>query len=71
MRIAEDSGFLQNTLNVKEYIPVYSIVNSLVENTDVNRVQISINGANDGLLKDIFPLNRLFEQNQDYIAAEE
>lgn len=66
-----DSGFLQNTLNVKEYIPVYSIVNSLVENTDVNRVQISINGANDGLLKDIFPLNRLFEQNQDYIAAEE
>lgn len=66
-----DSSFLKNSLNVKEYIPVYSIVNSLVENTDVNRVQILVNGASDGLLKEVFPLNRLFEQNMDYIMKEE
>ena len=66
-----DSSFLKNSLNVKEYIPVYSIVNSLVENTDVNRVQILVNGASDSLLKEVFPLNRLFEQNMDYIMKEE
>ncbi len=66
-----DDGFLKNTFSVKEYIPVYSIVNSLVENTGVNRVQISVNGSNDGLLKEVFPLNQMFEQNLDCIVTEE
>lgn len=66
-----DDSFLKNTLSVKEYIPVYSIVNSLVENTGVNRVQISVNGSNDSLLKEVFPLNQMFEQNLDCIVAEE
>lgn len=66
-----DDSFLKNTLSVKEYIPVYSIVNSLVENTGVNRVQISVNGSNDSLLKEVFPLNQMFEQNLDCIVTEE
>lgn len=66
-----DDSFFKNTLSVKEYIPVYSIVNSLVENTGVNRVQISVNGSNDSLLKEVFPLNQMFEQNLDCIVAEE
>ena len=39
-----DEGFLGTGYNVIESIPVYSIVNSLIENTDAQKVQISING---------------------------
>ena len=34
-----DSAFLNNSLEVREYIPIYSIVNSLSELPTVSRVQ--------------------------------
>lgn len=42
-----DSAFLNNSLEVREYIPIYSIVNSLSELPTVSRVQIRINGSQD------------------------
>jgi len=65
-----DAAFLSNSLEVKEYIPIYSIVNSLSELTSVNRVQISVNGSKDGAFRDAIPLNTLFERNLDYIGGE-
>lgn len=65
-----DAAFLNNSLEVKEYIPIYSIVNSLSELTSVNRVQISVNGSKDGSFREAIPLNTMFERNLDYIGGE-
>lgn len=63
-----DGAFLNNSLEVKDYIPVYSIVNSLSELSSVNRVQISINGAQNVKFRDSIELNTMFERNLDYIG---
>jgi len=66
-----DSSFLNSSLDVKEYIPIYSIVNSLSELSTVNKVQISVNGSQDVMYRDTIPLNQLFERNLDYIGGNE
>lgn len=58
-----DSTFLNNTLEVNEYIPIYSIVNSLSEISSVSKVQITINGSQDVMFRDIVSLNTQFERN--------
>lgn len=65
-----DGAFLSNPLEVKEYIPIYSIVNSLSEQASVNRVQITVNGVQDVSFRDSLSLNTMFERNLDYIAAQ-
>lgn len=66
-----DTAFLSNSLEVNEYIPIYSIVNSLSELSSVNRVQITINGKQDEKFRDSVSLNTLFERNLDYIGGTE
>ena len=66
-----DSSFLNNSLDVKEYIPVYSIVNSLAAVSSVNKVQIAVNGSQDVMFRDSISLNQLFERNLDYNAENE
>lgn len=61
-----DSSFLNNTLEVKEYIPIYSIVNSLSAMSSINKVQITINGSQEVSFRDSISLNQLFERNLDY-----
>ena len=63
-----DSTFLNNTLEVKEYIPIYSIVNSLATVTSINKVQITVNGSQEFMFRDSISLNQLFERNLDYNA---
>ena len=65
-----DSTFLSNPLEVKEYIPIYSIVNSLSEQALVNRVQITVGGVQDVSFRDSVSLNTMFERNLDYIAGQ-
>ncbi len=62
-----DQAFLNNSLNVKEYIPIYSVVNSLAETGSVSRVQFAVNGSQDVMFKDIVSLKTLFEQNLEYV----
>ncbi len=64
-----DAAFLNSTLEVKEYIPIYSIVNSLSELSTVSRVQIRINGSEDAVFRDLIPLNNVFVRNYDYIVG--
>ena len=66
-----DASFLNNSLDVKEYIPVYSIVNSLAAVSSVNKVQIAVNGSQDVMFRDSISLNQLFERNLDYNAENE
>lgn len=58
-----DATFLNNTLEVKEYIPIYSIVNSLSESSTVSKVQITINGSQNVMFRDVISLNTQFERN--------
>ena len=62
-----DSAFANTTLAVNEYIPIYSIVDSLSEMTTVTRVQIMINGSQDVMFRDVVSLNTTFERSQNYI----
>lgn len=64
-----DAAFLNSSLEVAAYIPIYSIVNSLSELSTVSRVQIRINGSQDGLFREQIPLNTVFERNYDYLEG--
>ena len=64
-----DAAFMNNALEVEAYIPIYSIVNSLSELSTVSRVQIRINGSQDGVFRETIPLSTMFERNYDYIVG--
>lgn len=65
-----DSTFLNMKLDSNEYIPIYSIVDSLCEVTTVTKVRIMVNGSQDVMFKDVISLNVTFERNDDYIEKQ-
>lgn len=62
-----DSGFQTNTINVSASVPIYSIVNSLIEIPSITKVQISINGDNTVLFWDSVKLDMPFERNSEIV----
>lgn len=62
-----DSELLTQVGNVTAEVTVYSIVNSLTILPDVDRVQISVDGSSDILLREMINLNAVFERNRDLI----
>lgn len=62
-----DDGFLEAGYNVTESIPVYSIVNSLIENTSAKKVQISINGETSRVYRKSITFDTIFEFNKELI----
>lgn len=64
-----DEGFLTQTYNVSSDVAIYSIVNSLTELTNVNKVQISINGSTEILYRESVNLTTVFERNLDLITV--
>jgi len=66
-----DASFLNNQLEVKDYIPIYSIVNSLSELSSVNQVQITVNGEPDVTFRETISLKEPFGRNLDYIGGME
>ena len=65
-----DSAFLNMKLESNEYVPIYSIVDSLCEVTTVTKVRILVNGSLDVMFKDVISLNTAFERNDEYIGKE-
>ena len=66
-----DSAFEASALaDVNNYIPVYSVVNSLAELTGVRKVQISVDGSSSSKFKDSIPLNEPLDRNLDYVEAQ-
>lgn len=49
--------------NVTSDVTIYSIANSLVELSNVNKVQISIDGKKDIKFRDKYNLTTIFERN--------
>lgn len=63
-----DETFLTQVYTVTPEVVIYSITNSLVELTSVNKVQISINGQTDVVFRETFNLANLYERNLDLIG---
>ncbi len=63
---------LDKTLNVKESVTIYSIVNSLVELPTINKVQFTINGEKRKTFRDgSIAFDEPFERNLDVVGNEE
>lgn len=62
-----DETFLTQIYNVSSDVTIYSIVNSLVEISNVNKVQISINGKTDMMYRENVSLTTIFERDLDLV----
>ncbi len=64
-----DEGFLGPNYEIDGGVVLYSIVNSLAELPNVNKVQISVNGDTSITFREQFPLSTVYERNLDYKAV--
>ena len=62
--------FLTTRSDVLPEVTVYSIVNSLVELNNINKVQISVEGNNAVIFRDTIDLAVLFERNLDVLKTD-
>ncbi len=62
-----DAGFLETGYNVTESIPIYSVVNSLIRNTDAQKVQISIDGETNRIFRESISFDTIFERNEELV----
>lgn len=63
-------SFRNQNAEVNEEIVLYSIVNSLTELPNVNKVQISINGSTDGDLRYFYELSKMYQRNLEYLKED-
>lgn len=66
-----DSTFLTGEYDVLPEVTIYSIVNSLVDGTDAELVQITINGESNAKYMDKIDLSQPLKENRELIAVEE
>lgn len=66
-----DSTFLTGAYDVLPEVTIYSIVNSLVEGTEAQKVQITINGESNATYMEAVDLSQPLEENTELVAAEE
>lgn len=57
--------FIDGALPIDAEIPIYSIVNSLIDAGNVEQVQISVNGDTSLIFKDKIDMNQLFQENHE------
>lgn len=62
-----DEGFLSQSYTVPPELVIGSIVNTLTENQDVQKVQISVNGEKNIRFQDSIDLSRPLERNTDMV----
>jgi germination protein M len=67
--LSED--FLSQPYNVNSEVTIYSITNSLVELSNVNKVQISVNGETNISYRENIKLSTVFERNLDLLDTDE
>lgn len=58
-----DDTFVSGALALPDELIIYSLVNSLVEGSGVERVQISVNGETNVSFRNAVDLNQFFEEN--------
>ncbi len=62
-------NFLNQPSTASAEVTIYSITNSLVELSNVNKVQISIGGETNMIYREKFNLSDLFERNLDLLVT--
>ena len=65
-----NEGFLNQDYEINEQIVIYSIVNSLAELPNVNKVQIAVNGDSNLFYREEYDLGRIYERNLDCIEQD-
>lgn len=65
------SNFLTNIYNQKPEVTVYSIVNSIIENAKVLKVQILIEGSSDVLFLNTVDFSQPLEWNEEILEVKE
>ena len=63
------SDFLSQPYTVSAEVTIYSITNSLVELSNINKVQISVDGETNITFREKFNLSDLFERNLDLLVT--
>lgn len=63
--------FESQPYNVSAEVTIYSITNSLVELSNVNKVHISVDGKTNVFYREKMNLNEVFERNLDLLAVPE
>ncbi len=66
-----DDTFMNQVYNATAEVVIYSIVNSLAELPNVNKVQFSVNGETDIMYRETISLNTVFERNLDFVGNPE
>lgn len=66
-----DDGFMTQMYNVTGDVVVYSIVNSLVELSNINKVQIAVNGETNLVYRETFNFSTVFDRNLDLVYGTE
>lgn len=62
-----DESFLNQPYNVSADATIYSLTNSLTELSNVDQVQISVNGDNSSIYREKYSLTTYFERNLDLV----
>ena len=62
-----NNAILTPVNNVTSEVTIYSIVNSLVELSNINKVEISIEGNKEMKFRDKYELTTLFERNLELV----
>lgn len=65
-----DETFLNQPYSTSAEVTIYSITNSLVELSNVNKVQISINGETNLLYREKINLSDVFERDLDLLVTQ-
>lgn len=58
-----DSKYITDSYDLEPEVAIYSIVNSIIENSDVKKVQILIDGSSEVVYKDSIDLGRPLKKN--------
>lgn len=66
-----DSTFLTGAYDILPELTVYSIVNSLVEGTEAEQVQITINGESNAEYMNTVDLSQPLSENRDLLAVKD
>lgn len=66
-----DSTFLNQGTGATAEVVIYSITNSLAELSNVNKVQISVNGETEVMYRETISLNTVFERDLDLVVNPE
>ena len=62
--------FMTTQNEVLPEVTVYSLVNSLIELQNINKVQISVDGNNSFVFRDTIDMAVLFERNLDILKSD-